>query len=334
MNKAFITFLCFATLLTSCSKNKNSQRKYSGDINSVSIIIDDNLWSGEVGDSMRNKFASPVLGLPQEEPLFTINQYPTKLLEGFMRDRRNIIIIKRTSESKFEYKINQYTTPQNVFHISGKTSDDILCNIEEHAPEMIRIIKETEILVNQKAFDKSLLDPKIIENKFHVSLKIPSNYLYVLHKNRFIWLKKEIISGSSSLIIYQVPLWNSKTNANIISSIIKMRDSISRLYIHGRERNNQMITEKAYAPYFFKIILDGKRAYETKGTWQLKNNFMSGPFINYVIADKKYHRMLVIEAFCYSPSEDKRDIMLELESIIKSVKISKKKLFFNKYKKK
>jgi hypothetical protein len=34
-----------------------------------SVVIDDQLWNGEIGDSIRNKFASPVIGLPQEEPL-------------------------------------------------------------------------------------------------------------------------------------------------------------------------------------------------------------------------------------------------------------------------
>jgi hypothetical protein len=42
-----------------------------------------------------------------------------------------------------------------------------------------------------------------------------------------------------------------------------------------------MITEEAYSPYFFKIKLDGKLTYEMKGTWELRNDFMSGPFINY-----------------------------------------------------
>jgi hypothetical protein len=32
-------------------------------------VIDDQQWNGEIGDSIRNKFASPVIGLPQEEPL-------------------------------------------------------------------------------------------------------------------------------------------------------------------------------------------------------------------------------------------------------------------------
>ena len=61
-------------------------------INNVSIIIDESLWSGEIGDSIRKKFATPVDGLPQEEPLFTLNQYPTKVFEGFVRKSRNIRI--------------------------------------------------------------------------------------------------------------------------------------------------------------------------------------------------------------------------------------------------
>jgi hypothetical protein len=40
-----------------------------------------------------------------------------------------------------------------------------------------------------------------------------------------------------------------------------------------------MITEEAYSPYFFKIKLDGKLTYEMKGTWELRNDFMSGPLL-------------------------------------------------------
>jgi hypothetical protein len=47
-----------------------------------------------------------------------------------------------------------------------------------------------------------------------------------------------------------------------------------------------MITEEAYSPYFFKIKLDG----EMKGTWELRNDFMSGPFINYAILDEENDR--------------------------------------------
>jgi len=298
-------------------------RKATGKINIISVIIDDQLWNGEIGDSIRNKFASPVIGLPQEEPLFTINQYPIKLMEGFMTDSRTIIIVKKEEKNKFEIKKNQYALPQNVFHISGKTNDDILENIEKNAPKIIQIIKETEITENQRIIDQALLNTKIITNKFHISLKVPSGYSYVIQKSNFIWLKKEIISGNNSLLIYQVPIKSIKKDSNLISNIIKMRDSIGNLYIHGTEPDSRMITEEGYAPYFSKIKLDGKETYETKGTWELKNNFMAGPFINYAIVDKEHDRILVLEGFCYSPSRKKRDLMHELESIIKSIIILK-----------
>nr|WP_314834422.1 DUF4837 family protein [uncultured Flavobacterium sp.] len=324
MNKTHFLYLLFTLIFFSCSKkNDVLPRETSGKINTISVIIDDPLWNGEIGDSIRNKFASPVIGLPQEEPLFTINQYPVKLLEGFATDSRTIIVVKKAAKNSFEINKNQYASPQNVFHISGKTSAAIIDTIEKNAPKIVQMIKEMEIAETQKINKQSLINPKIITNKFHITLNIPSSYEYMLHKSKFIWLKKEIISGNMSLLIYQVPLHSIKKGDNEIASIVRMRDSIGK-YIHGTDPNTPMITEEGYAPYLFKIQLDGKPTYETKGTWELKNDFMAGPFINYAIVDKAYSRILVLEGFCYSPSKEKRDLMHELEAIIKSVHIVKR----------
>lgn len=324
MNKTLFLLILFAFLFFSCKKQEeNLPRKATGKINTISVVIDDQLWNGEIGDSIRNKFASPVVGLPQEEPLFTINQYPAKLMEGFMTDSRTIIVVKKEEKNQFVIKKNEYASPQNVFHITGKTSDAILEIIQKNTPKIIQIIKDTEIAESQRINSQSLLNPQFIANKFHVSLKIPSGYLYVVQESNFIWLKKEIVSGNTNLLIYQVPIGSIKNNLNIITNIIKMRDSIGDLYIRGTEPDSQMITEEGYAPYIFKIKLNNKETYETKGTWELKNDFMSGPFINYAVVDESHNRILVLEGFCYSPSKEKRDLMHELESIIKSIIVLK-----------
>lgn len=296
-------------------------RKATGNINTISVIIDNQLWNGEIGESIRNKFASPVIGLPQEEPLFTINQYPIKLMEGFMTDSRTIIVIKKENKTQFEIKKNQYASPQNVFHISGKTNGDILKIIEKNAAKIIQIIKEAEIAENQRINRLSLMNPKIIRNKFQISLEVPTGYNYVLQSTKFLWLKKEIISGNTSLLIYEVPIKTIKNGSNMITNIIKTRDSIGNLYISGTDLDTQMITEEGYSPYLFKLNLNGKETYETKGTWELKNDFMSGPFVNYAIIDEVNERVLILEGFCYSPSKEERDLMHELESIIKSIVI-------------
>lgn len=320
MNKTLFLLFLFSFFFFSCEKkNNNFPRRATGKINTISVIIDDQLWNGEVGDSIRNKFASPVIGLTKEEPLFTINQYPAKLMEGFMTDSRTIIVVKKEEKNEFSIKKNQYASPQKVFHISGKSSEDILGIIEKNATKIIQTIKETEITESQRINSHSLIDSKNIIKKFHISLKVPSGYLYTLQNTNFIWLKKEITSGNTSILIYQVPISSIKKNSNIVSNIIKIRDSIGRLYIRGTEPDTQMITEEEYTPYFFKIKLDDKQTFETKGTWELKNDVMSGPFVNYAVVDKENNRILVLEGFCYSSSKEERDLMHELESIIKSI---------------
>ena len=116
-----------------------------------------------------------------------------------------------------------------------------------------------------------------------------------------------------------------RLNRYTANSIIRTRDSIGNLYIHGTSPNTQMVTEDSYAPYLFHINIKGKEAYETKGTWELRNDFMSGPFINYSIIDRANKRIIVLEGFCYDPSKEKRDLMFELEAIIKSVEFLKQK---------
>jgi hypothetical protein len=322
MNKTHFLLVLIPFLLISCLKTEKQPQPVSGKPNTISIIIDDQLWYGEVGDSIRNKFASPVWGLTQEEPLFTINQYPARLLEGFVTDSRSIIVVKKAATDKFEI-IRSKALPHNTFRIYGKSVDDIICSIEMNGSQIIKLIRDAEIEKIQQDNSKALLNPAVLKNKFHIDLQIPIGYEYMLHKKNFIWLKKEIISGNTSLLIYQVPIKQLTKSSDIVGNIVKMRDSIG-LYIKGREPNTQMITGEAYAPYFSTISLDGKKTFETKGTWELKNDFMTGPFINYAIVDQANKRILVIEGFCYSPSNQERDLMLELESIIKSVKIDKR----------
>jgi len=325
MNKTLFLWLLVSFFVSSCSFKKE---KYSDDssaaINTIAVIIDDQLWNGEVGDSIRNKFASPVLGLPQEEPLFTINQYPVKLFEGFSTNSRNILILKKDNENKFELKKNEFATPQNAFHISGKTSFEILAILEKNAGDIIKKMRTIEIEYNQKTIKDSLLDTKKIQKKFNIDLLIPSKYEYVMRRRNFIWLKSEIPSGNNSLIIYQIP-WKKISSNNAVKDVVKVRDSIGKLYIHGSAYRTQMVTEEAYSPYFSKTTLKDCKTYETKGTWQMKNDFMTGPFINYAIFDKINKRILVLEGFCYAPSKEKRDLMFELESIIKSIQIKNSK---------
>jgi hypothetical protein len=313
----FVLVLC----CISCKNNNLADANAStGDINEVSIVISDVLWNGEVGDSLRKKLAAPVDGLPQEEPQFTLNQFHDKSFEGTLKKGRNIIIIDKGEKKDYKFKENRFCTSQNVFTITGMSVDELLEMLEMHSEEVISTIKKTEIAEYQARNAKAgLLDSRKFASRYDISIKVPSSYSYAVQNTDFFWLKKDIPSGSSNILIYKVPYSTIEKNKDIVNNIIHMRDSVGSVYVHGQDPGTFMVTEEAYAPYLFMTSLNDKRAFETRGNWEMEDDFMSGPFLNYAIRDDQQHGYLIIEGFV-NTSSPKRDLIVELESIIKSVK--------------
>ena len=95
MKKLFLIMLS-ATLLTSCensSKGKRIVSSSSGNINNLQVIIDSDLWLSRIGDELREVFSAEVIGLPQQEPLFSIRQMPPIVFTGFATKNTTILKI-------------------------------------------------------------------------------------------------------------------------------------------------------------------------------------------------------------------------------------------------
>ncbi len=320
-----ITFIFLSVFsLFSCKEKDFVLEESVGETNLITIIIEDNLWNGEVGDSIRKKLTSTVEGLPQEEPLFNLIQHTDRTGEDHFCQNRNIIIVEKSIDNYFEVRGNEFALNQNVIYLSGKSVSDIINLFEKNSDSIINTIQNFEIIETQKKIALSPLETTEIHNKFGISIKIPSDFELVSEDKKFIWFKKEGQNGSSSLMIYEIPYYNSDFQAENLNRIISVRDSIGECYVQSQEDKKEgfMITEEAYAPYFSVTKLANKKTFKTKGTWELKGIFMSGPFINYAVLDKEKNRVLVLEGFAYAPSSSKRNTMHELEAIIKSVKFN------------
>ena len=88
-----VTALLLLVVLISCD-NKPSQKyvpESSGALNALTVVMDNNLWQDTIGETIREKFAGPVDGLPRIEPLFDINQMPQQAFTGFMRKQRTFL---------------------------------------------------------------------------------------------------------------------------------------------------------------------------------------------------------------------------------------------------
>ncbi|WP_034920326.1 DUF4837 family protein [Gillisia sp. CAL575] len=317
--------LCISLLFTGCqdsdSKTPILLATSSGNINNISVVIDNEMWEGSIGEALRKSLAAPVDGLPQEEPIFSLNQMPPEAFSGFVRKNRLFVKIEKGEAGRFKIFNDPFAHPQIGVVITGQDSNEIIEQINKNSEEIIETLRNTEIKEKQRRINKSLKEDEKLKNNLGVSLKFPTAYRYALENEEFFWLRKDIPKGNMEILVYAVPLNQIDGDTSVIANIIKMRDSIGKAYIHGALEGRYMITEEAYAPYLFNTEVDGKFAYETKGTWEMKSAFMAGPFINYAVKDSVNNRYIILEGFTFAPATAKRDNMFELEAILKSAKI-------------
>ena len=318
--KAFLAVL----ILVSCDKEvKNFKPQSSGRINSISVIIDKSSWDGKIGDAIREKYASEFVGLPQVEEAFTLNYIPYEAFTGFGRTARNVIYINKKKQDKPRMIRDRYARPQLFLEVSGLDNESIVQGILSSFEFSSTQFQNGEITENKNRILNSLLKDTGLDS-LNISLKIPSAYSVFKNELETVWLQKPLKNGTSNLIIKDLNSSVSDFEKINLNDVISLRDSIGKEFIPGRVENSYMITEKEYLPYISYQSVNGFEAIETRGTWEVKGDYMGGPFINYIIKDTLNKSLLYVEGFVFSPSQRKRDKMIELEAVIKSMVIGKR----------
>lgn len=312
--------------ITSCKDNSQEQNyrpSSIGPLNSITVVINNELWKGKVGDKIREHFAAPAIGLTWNEPLFTINPIPNQVFSGSVRNSRSILYVQKDSVDVAHIKTDMYARPQKVGVVKGTTEEEIIRNIDAKAAEMIVAFRDVELQEEQKRFLRSLNKETILEEEFGVRMNMPSAYKIDKHEDNFVWIDREILKGNMNIIAYEMPSDYFKSDSTLVKDIIRMRDSIGQKYIPGPDVPNKithMRTEPAFSPYISTTEVSGISAVEVRGVWDIKNYPMAGPFITYIINDKERDRKLIIEGFTFAPATNKRDFMFQLEAIIKTLR--------------
>ncbi len=310
-------------LFTSCNKGKDQRiiPGSNGNINNLLVVVDNLLWDDSVGETIRDVVAASIPLLSPEEPVFSLNQMPPLVFEGFATKNRIILKIEKGGEAGVVIKNDVYARPQTVAVVSGKTDQEINDQLQINGDKIIAAFKKEELKENQRRIRISLMDDSALQESLGVKLNFQTAYRIAKQEKDFFWIRKDIPTGTMDIMIYEVPLNAIKKGDSTIIDIIRMRDSIGEVHIPGPVEGSYMITEDAYTPYLYETTVDGKPTFETRGIWDVKNAFMSGPFINYAIEDKANNRFVVIEGYVFSPSVEKRNNIFELEAIIKSIRI-------------
>jgi len=326
--KHLLLLLLGLTLVISCKNGITEEQKQAisddgayaksvGRMNRLTIVMENHLWEGKLGNEVRKVLAGNVAGLPQEEPLFDINQMPKTAFSGFVKKSRCYLEFIEGNAPNFTSSKNKFARPQVGYIMAGYTEDELIANFLKNKTEIINTFKTLEI-ANKQSFFKNSLELKNLKENFGYSLRVPKAYRVAKDSANFIWLRKVIPQGSLNITLYNVPKTFFKDSLSIVQNIIEVRNQIAGDHIPVNE-GGRFITEEAYSPYLKNVKIGGFPSFETRGTWEVKNMYMAGPFVNYLINDREKDYFTVLEGFVFAPTITKRDYIFELEAIIKTI---------------
>jgi hypothetical protein len=326
MKKVLYTVLIILLISSCVGNDKVILRSAVGKINKVMVVTKSSNWLGGIGKEIRNTFGELIVGLPQPEPKMSVSQVAPNGFSSMMKAGRSILVLEESDKENFSVKYNVYAQPQTLIYISAKDENGLIAQFKKYKTTILNAFRDADLKAVQKTFSKSKVDDtkyKTLQN-LGISLTIHDKFRTVDDTGDFLWLRHHLTSGiaktgSNNILVYAIPL---QEESKVAENIIAVRDSIGKRHIPGSDEETMyMITEEAYTPFTFDTKVAGRKAYETRGKWEVKNDFMAGPFLNYTIFDKKKNRLIVFEGFTYAPSVNKREFIFELEAIAKSMVI-------------
>ena len=320
MKPFFILILLWLSF--SCDDGANKKSAYvpesSGKINHVTVVMPEKDWKASLGEKVKSELQEIYEGLPLDEPQFSLVYMNPKAFTGFARQNRYIIWFRKDSLEGFRLSQNQFARPQILATITGIDTESQAFYFQENTELLKQTLIENERKEKLRRIMKSPTTENTLFKRFGIELTYPSAYKTFKDTTNFVWIQKEVRKGHLNLIAYT--LKENILEGSFNERILNIRDSIGKAYVPGRLDGSYQITERAFRPYFYRAIVDGKQAYLTKGTWEVANDYMAGPFVNYMIQDTLKNRILVLEGFVFAPTASKRDYMFELNTIISTLK--------------
>lgn len=320
--QVLLFLLCF---VVSCQTKKRTPLVLpsNGNINTITVVMPNQLWNGTLGQTVRDMYAYPAEGLPQQEPLFDLKQIPPEIFTGFAQSSRSVLWIGLRNSINVRIDQNTYAQPQTVAVFTAPTTEQLTEIIVSQSSKVIERLHKQERAERLRRIQKSTYTNHGLEEKFGLTITMPSAYKTLKEDPQASWFQRDIQNGHINLLVLSTPYDENIIAQQNLAPIIALHDSIGKAFIPGRLPNSHLITEKAYEPYMYPTTLAGKPALEIRGTWEVQGDFMAGPFVLYIVNDKANNRNLILEGFVFAPSKAKRDDVFEAETILRSIQEKK-----------
>lgn len=309
--------------LVGCDEGGNSLTTpiSSGRPYEMLVVMDDSLWNRPAGRAVFDALDTDVPGLPQSERSFRIMQINERQMDRTFGIFRNIIMVdigRMYTQVKFKFSRDVKAAPQMIMTIQAPSEEALADYVGKHKQTIVDFFTRAEMNRQVKLLEKdhSPLVERLVKEKFGCTVHVPQDLENYKRGVDFLWTTTNRERDDLNFVIYSYPFTDKNTFT--LDYFVHKRDSFMKANLPGPLDGSYMKTDRSYL-VSKEIAVRGKYAQEVKGLWEMEGAVMGGPFVSHVRVDEKNQRVIVSEAFVYSPGRKKRDIMRRMEAALYSL---------------
>lgn len=315
--------------LSSCDFQKDGPRKdrSAGGTSEILVVTqNDEQWDGMIGDTIRAFFLQPQYGLPQPEALNKLSHINVAGFNDMFKKHKSLLIVEinpSLEKTVVETGEDVWAAPQRVIKIVAP-SRTAWCQTFDEQKEAYKVmldkVERDRILSVLRPSNDTKIAQKV-KAKMGFDMIIPSGFFISKNEPDFMWIRKELEKNSFGLFIYTTPY--KDTIQLEPNNLITVRDRLLQKYVPGPSEGSFMTTEKEFVPPVVNYTSNFPTGFaaEMRGMWCLVGDYMAGPFISYTFPDNRTGNLVTVEGYVYYPNHDKRDDLLQLQSLIYSIRM-------------
>lgn len=318
-----VSIIITLSALSGCNVRVADNPNANGVPYEIIVSIKQAEWDGELGDTLRAVLKAPVPMINQYEPQYNLLRVNPQAVDGLILRHRNILNVFVSSDnykeagSRVDY--DKYSKPQVVVTLFGPDEASIIKYLSDNKEAVQRIF---EIVERDRtvALVKRAKEP-VVQNAvltaFDMNLGIPRGYK-VRNKigDDFLWISNEHPNASQGIVIYTYP-YSGKEDLRAKNIVARRNEFVSR--IPGPSDGSYMTTSDYGDMDYSQLQINGRQWVKMRGFWDVENDFMGGPFINYSTLNPNTGEIIAIDFYVYSPDKPKRNMLRSLDHLVYTV---------------
>jgi hypothetical protein len=325
--------LVFSCCFTSCTTGSSGLKRSTGAVNELLIVTNDKAqWESALGDTLRSVFAAPLAAVPQPEPIFDLVNIPDENFAGLFENYHNILFVDinpEITETKFETSQDVWASPQRLVRITAPSPEDFYREFDLKKESILKLFIDLErkrtLSINMLDMDYKLSEA--VANKFGINMTFPEGFFIAKETPDFMWMRYQMAKTKQDVELGIMIYTMDYTDTVVFNPrhVIFWRNTLTREHIPGSMPGSFMKTSVEFIPPVFDTLTDFPGtgyAVETRGLWEVQNDFMGGAFINYTFIDRSKNKVITLDGYVYNPNDDKRNFLRQLEAVFFSIKFN------------